>query len=161
MFGFELDDSVSNPLGIIRDKIKGENMEIIIKPRQAGKTHELIKRADNHNGYIVCFGIHEAHRIADMAKSMECKINLPITYKEFTAREYYGKGVKKFFIDNVEMFLESLTTVPIEAITLTGIANEVKPEYLDKLNEIKSQKGIRFKKEEDFNEYYNCELVEL
>ena len=95
-------------------------MKIIVRPRQGGKTTELVKMAHKHNGYIVCLNHLEVARVFEESQHMECKINFPITFHEFLNHEYNDKGVKKFYIDNVEMLIQQLTNVPIEAITLTG-----------------------------------------
>ena len=94
-------------------------MKVIVEPRRGGKTTALIKLADNNNGYIVCESVAESHRIMDTAVYMGCNINLPISYHEFMHSAYYAGGVEKFFIDNVDRFLQSLTCVPIMAVTIT------------------------------------------
>jgi hypothetical protein len=93
-------------------------MEKIIKERNSGKTTELIKISAQTKNYIICHDHREANRIQDMAHKMGLNIPLPITYREFVGKSYYAKGIKGFLIDNIEMFCQSLTTVPINAITL-------------------------------------------
>lgn len=95
-------------------------MKIILSPRQFGKTTRILIKANNYNGYIVCHNHDEIKRISRQAKKMKLKINFPMTFDEFIKKQYYGKGVKKFHIDNAEILLQMLTEVPIETITLTG-----------------------------------------
>ena len=83
-----------------------------------GKTYQLIKKASISGDYIVCHSFDEAHRIRSIAKENKLDIRLPLTYDEFLKGEYYGTGVSGFLIDNVEMLLQSITNVPINAITL-------------------------------------------
>jgi hypothetical protein len=95
-----------------------EVMEKIIMPRGTGKTHQLIIKSADTGDYIVCHSIDEALRIQHESNKLGVKIPLPITYNEFIKNEYYAKGIKGFLIDNVEKLLQSLTEVPIKAITL-------------------------------------------
>jgi hypothetical protein len=94
-------------------------MEKIIIPRGMGKTYQLIKRASKSGDYIVCHNQHEASRIQSIALSLGFKINFPITYHEFIEKQYEGKNISGFLIDNVELLLESLTNVPIHTITMS------------------------------------------
>jgi len=95
-------------------------MEKIILKKGEGKTKELINRADNYNGYIVVMNLKEVGRVFKMAKDMEKEINQPITFDEFLESRYFGQGVKKFYIDQADVFLQSLCNVPIEAITMSA-----------------------------------------
>ena len=101
-------------------------MKIIIKPKLGGKTTELIKLADGYNGYIVCKDRMESHRVADNARSLKCHINFPITFDDFLRNQYYGKGIRKFFIDNLDLLLNDMFPVPIEGVTITGEYNKEK-----------------------------------
>ena len=100
-------------------------MKIIYKPRQAGKTTELIKLASKNNySLIVCHNRVEATRIFHCAKRIGYAIPMPITYYEFLDKGFYGKNIDSFLIDNVKKFLQYLvrtelgTSVKIEAITI-------------------------------------------
>lgn len=93
-------------------------MEIIIMNRGHGKTYQLIKKSASSGDYIVCHNQNECSRIAAEAQEMKMKIPFPITYQEFMDKHYYGKWISGFLIDNIEMFLQTLTEVPINVITL-------------------------------------------
>lgn len=92
----------------------------IVGGRQQGKTTALIDLAHEHGGYIVVRSKSMAGEVADMARKMERNIAFPLTYEEFLNKRYYGKGISKFWIDDADALLQSLTSVPIEGITLTG-----------------------------------------
>jgi hypothetical protein len=95
-------------------------MEKIILGRGEGKTDCLIRlSAENHN-YIVCATMQEAGRIQQRANELGLDIVLPITYREFVERDYNGRGVKGFLIDNIEHLAQSMTVVPVNAITLSA-----------------------------------------
>jgi len=88
--------------------------------RQSGKTSKLIKMCARNGGYIVCRSKSMCGEIMNMARKMEVSIAFPLTYEEFIERRYFGKGISKFYIDDVDALLGYMTTVPIEAVTFTG-----------------------------------------
>lgn len=93
-------------------------MEIIYDGRGMGKTIKLLEMANNYNGYIVS---NNPLDLAKMAKSKNYTINFPLSYDEFVTKKYYAKGVKRIYIDNVDLLLEYMSSVQISAITLTNI----------------------------------------
>jgi hypothetical protein len=101
-------------------------MKIIYRPSGFGKTMELIRLASEEPyGLIVCHSIDEIVRIWDVAlkmkedKEIENLLPFPISYRDFLEKRFYEKNVSKIFIDNIDMFIQSLTSVEIGAITLT------------------------------------------
>ena len=106
-------------------------MKKIILDRGKGKTTELIKLANNYNGYIVCMNRDEAFCVSKMAKERDFNINFPITFQELIDGNFHPQGVKKLWIDNVEELLYVLTRhrVKIGAITMDkeGLITARKP----------------------------------
>jgi len=103
-------------------------MKIIYKPMQMGKTYDLVKQADNYNGYIITMNKNSCEHTMELAKKHNFKINFPLTLDEFLNKKFYSKGVKKVYFDNVDLMLQSLAyarNVSIEAITLTS------PDYME------------------------------
>lgn len=95
-------------------------MKVRVLPRRGGKTAEMIRLAAEEFLYIVCPDQAEARRIAGEAERLGLDIPFPLTFSEFRNHDYYGKGIKGFAIDNVDMFVQSMTHVPVRAVTLTG-----------------------------------------
>ena len=93
-------------------------MEKIIMQRGYGKTTQLIKNSAKTGDYIVCHGLDEANRIQYEAIQMGLDIPLPITYHEFIEKRYSGVNISGFLIDNIEMFIQSLSDVQVNAITM-------------------------------------------
>ena len=98
-------------------------MKIILRHRKTGRTQDLILlcfKAEKRGevSYIVCANQQEARRIFEEAQSLESPIAMPITYYEFRAQQYAGRNIQNFFIDNADHFLQSLTTVTIQAVTM-------------------------------------------
>lgn len=94
-------------------------MNKIILGRGKGKTTQLIELSGNTSSYIVCINQRECHRIVSIAREMKIDIPFPLTYDEFINKKYYGKGIKGFLIDNAELLLEYMSSVKIDAITLS------------------------------------------
>jgi len=84
-----------------------------------GKTTELIKMSHENGGYIVCSTQQEVQRIFQLSIELECTIPFPISFDEFIHHEYHSRGIKEFYIDNVDMLIQYLSDVPIKAITLS------------------------------------------
>ena len=105
-------------------------MKFIIKPRQTGKTTELIKIASKSNGaYIIVSDKLRADQLFNQAKKLGYDINYPLTQNEIVNKKYYGIGVKSFLIDDVESFLYGIINyAPILAITGTEENIRVKNE---------------------------------
>lgn len=93
-------------------------MEKIIMQRGYGKTTQLIKKSAKSGDYIVCHRLDEAKQIKYEAKQMGLDIPLPITYSEFVEKRYHGRKISGFLIDNLEMFLQYLSSVPVNVITM-------------------------------------------
>ena len=94
-------------------------METLILPRGKGKTYELIKRSSSDGGEIVCQNKVEVLRVKHEAREMGVKIPNPITYDEFINHKYRGRNIKEFYIDNVDIFIQTLSHIPIGIISLT------------------------------------------
>lgn len=99
-------------------------MRVILRHRKTGKTHELIRLCSEAEksgevSYIVCSGREEANRIYQEAMTMNLPIGFPLTYEEFLYRQYAGKNIRNFFIDNADYLLERISSVPIRAVTMT------------------------------------------
>lgn len=100
-------------------------MIVNVKPRQQGKTYDLIKMASEQWLYIVCMNLDDVKRISDMALSMGCSIPQPITFRDFLdSRKDKRNGIKGYLIDNADMLLQSLAVVPIVAVTMTAPDNQ-------------------------------------
>jgi hypothetical protein len=95
-------------------------METLIISRNEGKTTKLIKKSAKSGDYIVCFNQEEAYRIQNEAQNMKLNIPLPITYDEFLHKRYCGRRIHGFLFDNADMFLQSLSGVPINIITVSS-----------------------------------------
>jgi len=108
-------------------------MNIICRGRRGGKTVEAIKLAAETWSYIVCINRKEADRVFDVSKKLGIDIPNPITIEDFIGKRYYAKGIRGFIIDNADMCLQSLTTVPINAITITG--GSIEPDYVKEQGE--------------------------
>ena len=94
-------------------------MKVIVSGRGTGKTTALIRLSAEGGCYIVCHSWEEANRVYGRAVEMGLRIPVPITHDEFLSSRYYGRGIRGFLIDNVDMLLSRLSSVPIIAFTAT------------------------------------------
>ena len=98
-------------------------MIVRVLPRQGGKTTEMIRLAADEFLYIVCPDLRQVRHIAAEAERLGLDIPFPLTWHEFAANQWYGKGIKGFVIDNLDICVQSIAHgLPIRAVTLTGDA---------------------------------------
>jgi len=93
-------------------------MRKIIKGRGDGKTTDLIHLSHETGDYIVCRSQEECSRISAIAREQKLDIPFPITYTEFLNGRY-GMRISGFLIDNSDDFLQSISKVPVKAVTMT------------------------------------------
>lgn len=94
-------------------------MKIIIRGRQQGKTTELIKLAAEEWLYIICPSKMQACNVAKQAIDLGVDIPYPLTWLDYVNGNYYGKGINGFAIDNLDMCIQHMSSVPVKAITLS------------------------------------------
>ena len=103
-------------------------MKWIIRPRQTGKTHDLIEWAEQEEPggplrYIVCMNRWEADRVRDIAldDDSEPRIRRPLHIRE--ALDYSGPEAL-FAVDNADIVLQELLGWRIAVASMTGSRNE-------------------------------------
>lgn len=96
--------------------------KIIIKPRQTGRTTEMIKMAAEHNLYIVTTDRMRAHFIAKMARDLGLNILFPITVRELPIHPNHA--TQEILIDDADHVLEYLVGTRIKAITMEAPKND-------------------------------------
>jgi predicted AAA+ superfamily ATPase len=101
------------------DNAREEMVKVIYKPRQSGKTTELIEMASIGGGYVVCHNRAEACSLERAARELGKSILFPITFDEYLSGAFAARNIKEFYIDNVELLLSRLSmTVPVKAIAV-------------------------------------------
>lgn len=98
--------------------------KIIIKPRQTGRTTELIKMAAENNLYIVTTDRQRALYIDKMARELGLNIPFPITLRELPIYPY-SSFIKEVLIDDADHVLEQCVGVKIKAITMEEPHDEI------------------------------------
>lgn len=97
-------------------------MKVYVRPRQGGKTQELIKLAAEERLVIVCVTLEMVSVVKDRAKKMGLDIPEPLSWQQFAGGRHRGRRIKGFVIDDVDEGLRQLArTVPVEAVSLTGV----------------------------------------
>ena len=100
--------------------------KIILKPRQTGRTTELIKMAAEHNLYIVTTDRNRALFIDKMAKDLGLKIPFPITVRELPIHPVMRHGcsfVNEVLVDDADQVLECLVGTKIKALAMEKSEN--------------------------------------
>lgn len=95
-------------------------MRVIAKPRQAGKTTELIKRSAETGFPIVCRNKRTADRIGEMAR--ELKLPTPTMYTFFDAAHTFRRGFGingPVLIDDADEFLQYILRFRIDTVTIS------------------------------------------
>lgn len=95
----------------------------IFKPRQRGKTTDLIKLSEATGHYILVADRKRANCVFQMAEKMGCHILNPVTvYDYFRTHGFRGSYscIKDILIDDADAVLRMVfDKVNIEAITMT------------------------------------------
>lgn len=89
-------------------------MEIIYMGRGCGKTMEIIKRSSENDIPILVYSDSEKFRIMEKAKTYGYEIPNPIVYNESSLR-----GFREVYVDNAEMFLQSVVGTKLAGITIS------------------------------------------
>ena len=78
-------------------------IEIISRPRQSGRTTELIEKCSKYKyALIVCPTAKQAEYVFQMACKAGKDIPFPITFRQFVNGSFYTPVVEAFLIDNLD-----------------------------------------------------------
>lgn len=103
-------------------------MKKIIRPRQAGKSSELIRIAEETNAYIIVATRARAVCLADMAQKQGRHILYPVTLREYEQSRFRGSYIRHVLIDDADAVLEQVfKEATIDAITMTECVMEQEP----------------------------------
>jgi hypothetical protein len=94
-------------------------MKVYARPRQGGKTTELVRLAAQEFLYVVCPDRAQALHVQRVARDMGLDIPFPMTWGEFLRCDYHSKGVRGFVIDNLDLCIQGMSHVPVRAVSLT------------------------------------------
>ena len=94
-------------------------MKVIARPRQGGKTTDLVRLAAAEFLYVVCPDRQQVRHVQRVARDMGLDIPFPMTWGEFLRGDYRSKGVKGFVIDNLDLCIQGMSHVPVRAVSLT------------------------------------------
>lgn len=89
----------------------------IVRPRQSGKTMDLIEYAAENNATIVVPTHRQIKYVTNLAKKMGLNIPTPITYTKSDLKGHRGP----FIVDNAELILADLLGARPIAVSMSGI----------------------------------------
>ena len=110
-------------------------MKAIVRPRQMGKTSELIKLAANTDSTILCVRHSHIRSVVDLAKKIGYAIPEPMSVDSFQKPKHIDRP-RRILIDNAEWVLIDL--LRLQDVRLVGLA-------MTGVNDV------------DYNEQYDCE----
>lgn len=100
-------------------------MKVYVRPRAAGKTHELIKLAAEERLVIVSANVEMVRVVERRAREMGLDIPQPLSFRQLTSGAHRGRAIKGFAFDDAELCLQQIAgPVPVAAISMTGSAEE-------------------------------------
>ena len=94
-------------------------MRAIFGARQCGKTTKLIEMSSVSGAYILCLNIERRKYIVELADKLGAKIPYPLTVDDIRTKNYYGKGIGKIYIDEVDDVVSTILGVGVGAISFT------------------------------------------
>ena len=96
-------------------------MEIDIRGRGEGKTHDLIKLSAERNMTIVVCNRNRRNALLHQARHMGVRIPLPLTVQELHGLRGLRQKIGKVLVDDLEEVLYSALGVPVDKATMTGV----------------------------------------
>ena len=95
-------------------------MKKIIRPRQAGKSTELIRMSEETGAYIIVPNRQRAFALSQLARETGHQIPFPVTFLEYEQSRFRGSFVRHVLIDDADNLLEQIfKEVTIDAITMS------------------------------------------
>jgi hypothetical protein len=95
-------------------------MKVIVRDRRRGKTSDLIRLAAAEGLCIVCPVPALAAEVARMAAGAGLDIPAPVTWQQFIDGGIRGRRINGFAIDDLDICVQSMSTAPVFAASLTG-----------------------------------------
>jgi hypothetical protein len=107
-----------------------KQMRIIVRPRQGGKTTELLRMAAEHGYTVVCATTREAQRLYRITMADTRPLDMSpvvITWDDFIHKRFGAAPIKTngFVIDDLGWCLQTMVDVPVAAISVNGSAESV------------------------------------
>lgn len=98
----------------------------IIRPRQSGKTSELIRISENRKEYIAVATKSRANCLFRQAQEMGAKIPYPITLNEVSRGAMQGTNIRNILIDDADAVLKEIFRgTQIDVITMTNTETSI------------------------------------
>lgn len=96
-------------------------MNVIYENICQGKTTQILKRANDLEGYnlIVCINKKEVFNLWAIIIKNKLNIPMPITFNDFLKNNYCGVHVDNILIDNLDVMIQSMTNVRINSVSIT------------------------------------------
>lgn len=132
----------------------------IIKPRQSGKTSELIRMAEESNAYIITPNRGMAVSVSRLAEEQGHHILFPVTYREYVQSRFRGSHIRHILIDDADVLLgQVFCEVTIDAITMSE-PETVQTNPVENLTEIRREID-KYLYDNEFGSEYRADVANI
>ena len=98
--------------------------DVIVGPRQNGKTTELIKLSAERNEYIIVSTLDMAQIVAKQARDMGLRIPYPVAFCELPCQSRF---IGEVLVDESQRILEQVIGKPVDVMAVHGSLRKANP----------------------------------
>ena len=98
--------------------------DVIVGPRQNGKTTELIKLSAERNEYIIVPTLDMAQMVAKQARDMGLRIPYPVAFCQLPCQSRF---IGEVLVDESQRILEQVIGKPVDVMAVHGSLRKVNP----------------------------------
>ena len=98
--------------------------DVIVGPRQNGKTTELIKLSAERNEYIIVSTLDMAQIVAKQARDMGLRIPYPVAFCELPCQSRF---IGEVLVDEAQTILQLVIGKPVDVMAVQGSLRKANP----------------------------------
>ena len=98
--------------------------DVIVGPRQNGKTTELIKLSAERNEYIIVSTLDMAQIVAKQARDMGLRIPYPVAFCQLPCQSRF---IGEVLVDESQRILEQVIGKPVDVMAVHGSLRKANP----------------------------------
>ena len=98
--------------------------DVIVGPRQNGKTTELIRLSAERNEYIVVPTLDMAQVVAKQARDMGLRIPYPVAFCQLPC---HSRFIGEVLVDEAQTILQLVIGKPVDVMAMQGSLRETNP----------------------------------
>ena len=98
--------------------------DVIVGPRQSGKTAELIRLSAERSEYIIVPTLDMAQVVAKQARDMGLRIPYPVAFSQLPCQSRF---IGEVLVDESQRILEQVIGKPVDVMAAHGALRKVNP----------------------------------